>query len=85
MYYVSLLRSEKDQRFYIGFSSNLKNRIVFHLSGFVTSTANRRPLKLVYYESYISEELARQREKNLKKFGSAYSCLIKRLGYNLGA
>jgi len=79
MHYVYLLKSEKDNKFYIGYSSDLKLRFKQHIDGKVKSTKNRRPLKLVYYEAYDSERLAGTRETQLKKFGSAYMALLKRL------
>jgi putative endonuclease len=79
MYYVYLLKSKKDSKYYVGYSSNLRSRYEEHQSGLVNSTKNRRPLELIYYESYNKEYLARKREENLKKFGSAYGGLIKRI------
>ena len=79
MYYVYLLKSKKDFKYYIGFSADLKIRFQQHCSGKVNSTKNRRPLELIYYETYDKEYLAREREKNLKKFGSAYIGLLKRI------
>ncbi|PIR78238.1 MAG: excinuclease ABC subunit C [Candidatus Magasanikbacteria bacterium CG10_big_fil_rev_8_21_14_0_10_36_16] len=79
MYYTYILKSQKDDKYYIGFSSDLKKRFEQHTLGKVNATKNRRPLKLIYYEAYQTENNARLREKNLKKFGSAYSGLIKRI------
>lgn len=66
MYYVYVLISKKDQRLYIGYTDNLKNRINKHKNGYVKATVNRRPLKLIYYEVYIKESDAKRREKYLK-------------------
>ena len=79
MYYTYLLKSERDGGYYIGYSSDLKKRFIHHTEGKVDSTRYRRPLKLLYYEAYETEELARKREQNLKQFGSAYTALLKRL------
>jgi len=79
MYYTYILKSQKDDKYYIGFSSDLKKRFEQHTLGKVNATKNRRPLELIYYEAYQTENNARLREKNLKKFGSAYSGLIKRI------
>lgn len=65
----------------MGFSSNLKLRFVEHSKGAVDATKHRRPLKLAYYEVYESEKLAREREKQLKRFSSAYNALLKRLKF----
>ena len=79
MHYTYLLKSKKDNKYYIGSSSNLKQRFLEHCTGQVMSTKNRRPLKLVYYEAYTKKVLASKREANLKKHGSAFYGLIKRL------
>ena len=62
MFYVYILISKRDRRFYIGSSANLKRRIAEHESGQVDSTKNRRPLTLVMYEAYHVKEDARARE-----------------------
>lgn len=66
MYYVYILFSEKDGKLYTGFTPDLKERIKKHNSGYVLATKNRRPLKLIYYESYLTELDAKRREKFLK-------------------
>ena len=48
-YYVYVLLSDKDNKFYTGFASNLKRRFEEHCKGYVESTKNRRPLILIYY------------------------------------
>jgi len=79
MFYTYLLQSQKDDKFYIGSTVDLKRRFGEHNDGKVNSTRNRRPLKLIYYEAYSLESLAREREQKLKDFGSAYYALLKRL------
>lgn len=65
-YYIYTLLSLKDNKFYIGFTTNLKNRLQEHARGGVKSTQNRRPLKLIHYEYFINEEDAMAREVFLK-------------------
>ena len=65
-YYVYILISLKDNHFYIGFSTNLKNRLLYHQQGLVNSTINRRPLKLVFYEAYLNKADALRREEYFK-------------------
>lgn len=65
-YYVYILLSLKDKKFYTGFSTNLKERLSAHARGEVQSTKHRRPLKLVHYEYFINESDARAREVFLK-------------------
>ena len=66
MYYVYILFSEKDKQLYTGFSDNLRSRFEAHMHGYVKATKHRRPLHLIYYESYKLESDARRREKYLK-------------------
>lgn len=66
MYYVYVLHSEKDGRFYTGSTNDLKRRLSEHDKGRVESTLKRRPLRLIYYEACINEVDARAREKYLK-------------------
>ena len=66
MYYTYVLLSEKDNKFYIGFTDNLRKRLTEHNRGLVNSTKSRRPLKLVYCEICLSEKDALKREKYFK-------------------
>ncbi len=79
MYYVYLLKSAKDNGLYIGYTHDLRRRFHEHTNGKVDATKHRRPLKLFYYEAYETDSLARERERKLKQFGSAYIALLKRL------
>lgn len=65
-FYVYILLSSRDGRFYIGFTTNLKERLQAHARGEVKSTKNRRPVKLIHYEYFINEQDARAREIFLK-------------------
>ena len=65
-YFVYVLFSLKDKKLYTRFSTNLKKRILYHNKGLNTSTANRRPLKIIFYEAYINKEDALKRENYLK-------------------
>jgi len=66
MFYIYILFSEKDRQLYIGYTPNLKARIEKHQKGFVTATKFRRPIKLIYYESYLENLDAKRREIFLK-------------------
>ncbi|MBA3047453.1 GIY-YIG nuclease family protein [Patescibacteria group bacterium] len=79
MYYVYILKSLKDKKLYIGFTSDLNKRFKEHIEGKVESTKNRRPLVLVYYEAYKTKEDAIERERQLKYFGKAYSQLKRKI------
>lgn len=66
MYYVYVLHSELDGKLYIGYTPDLKARLNKHELGYVSSTKHRRPIKLIYYESYLSQVDAKKREIYLK-------------------
>src|SRR5215468_10643211 len=66
MFYVYLLRSERDSGFYIGFSTNLRVRLRQHQNGESFATKSRGPWKLIYYEVYTEQEDAEGRENFLK-------------------
>lgn len=65
-YYVYVLISLKDHKFYTGFTEDLKRRLLEHTQGKVISTRHRQPLQLIHYEMYISKEDAQAREVFLK-------------------
>ncbi len=83
MYYLYILKSEKDHKLYFGCTSDLKKRIKQHNDGRSQATRARRPFRLVYYEAYLSLEDARRREARLKKYKSAYTQLKKRIECSL--
>jgi putative endonuclease len=66
MFYVYVLRSERDSGFYIGFSSDLKRRLAEHKRGASIATKSRGHWKLIYYEAYTEREDAEGRERFLK-------------------
>ena len=66
MYYVYILLSKKDRKFYTGCTNNLKERIKRHSRGQISTTKNRRPLYLIYYEACLNKDDAYKREKYLK-------------------
>ena len=68
MYYTYVLQSIKDERFYVGFTKDLKLRFEQHNKGQVESTKERTPFKLIYYEACIDERDAKKREKYLKTY-----------------
>lgn len=65
-FYTYILYSLKDNRLYIGFTNNLKKRLIEHARGKVGATKNRIPLRLIHYEYFINEKDAKAREKFLK-------------------
>ena len=65
-FYVYILYSLKDKGLYIGYTEDLKNRLISHAQGKNSATKLRRPLKLIHYEYFIDKEDAKAREEFLK-------------------
>jgi putative endonuclease len=73
MVFVYVLKSQKDNGLYIGFTNDLKARVNGHNSGLVESTKNRLPLELIYYEACLNRKDAFRREKYLETtYGRRY-------------
>lgn len=66
MFYVYLLLSLKDFKWYTGYTDNLKRRFEDHNKGLVYSTRKRKPFKIIYYEACLDEDDAKMREIYLK-------------------
>ena len=79
MFYVYIIQSKSTKEIYIGFTPDLRARMIKHNSNKVFSTKNKGTWELIYYESYISEEDAREREKQLKYYGKALGQLKRRI------
>jgi putative endonuclease len=75
-YFVYVLISLKDKKFYIGFTNNLKRRISQHNQGKTDSLRYRRPLKLIYFEGFINKKDAQEKEKFYKS-GRGHEVLKK--------
>ena len=65
MYYVYILLLANNTH-YIGFSSNLRQRIDNHQKGQISHTKNFRPLKLIFYAAFETKITALNFEKYLK-------------------
>lgn len=65
-YYIYILYSLRDHGWYIGFTTDLKKRLIEHAKGEVSSTKLRAPFKLIHYEYFINKADAKAREKFLK-------------------
>jgi putative endonuclease len=67
MFYVYILKSEKDGRRYIGKTNNLERRIKEHNSDQVSSTKSRRPFIILKTIECKTEPEARILEREYKK------------------
>ena len=83
MYFVYVIFNKKHQKYYIGQTKDLINRLNFHNNGSFESSYTFRfdgEWQLVYKEELVDRKQALVREKQLKKFiprwrnGSADPC-----------
>jgi len=70
MWHVYVLESKKDGNRYVGMTNDLRHRLWMHNAGKVLPTRDRRPLALIYVESFIDKHDAAAREKFLKTVGA---------------
>jgi len=82
MHYVYMLRSARDDGFYIGYSANLRKRFQQHAQGDAFATSYRGPWKLSYYEADLERDDALGRERYLES-GSGRKILKTQLRHYL--
>jgi putative endonuclease len=68
VYKVYILRSQKTDKYYIGSTSNINDRLKRHNGGRSIYTKSGIPWELVYTEEYLSRSEAMIREKQLKSW-----------------
>ena len=67
-YYVYMLKSiEKKIVTYVGYTSDLKKRIILHNKGLGAKFTRGRKWRLIYKEKYVSKNKAISREYYIKK------------------
>jgi putative endonuclease len=76
-YYVYVLKSFNFNKLYIGYTIDLRKRVVKHNRGVNKSTKSYAPWQLIFYEAYLNKQDAKRREKYLKT--SQGSRLLKRM------
>jgi len=69
-HFVYILYSQSRDRYYIGSSANVEQRLIRHNAGTTLSTKSGRPWKVVYTEMYPKKTEALKRENNLKRLKS---------------
>ena len=78
MFQVYILKSKKTGRFYVGYTSNLEQRLKYHNLGKNKSTKTGIPWELVKFEEYKTKREAWLRERQIKKYkgGEAFKKLV---------
>mgnify|MGYP001561486504 CR=1 FL=1 len=66
LYYVYVLQSVRFKKLYIGFTSDILNRLKKHNNGLSQATKPYIPYNLIFYKAFISIKDAKNREKYLK-------------------
>ena len=66
MWYIYVIQSKKDEKWYTGYTGDLQKRFKEHNDNEVTSTKGRGPFDLIYYEACLNKKDAFAREKYLK-------------------
>ena len=66
MFFVYILFSQKNQKYYVGSSQDVEVRLLRHNKGHSSFTKNGIPWILVYKESFATRTEAVQREKYIK-------------------
>ncbi|MFZ5554628.1 MAG: GIY-YIG nuclease family protein [Bacteroidota bacterium] len=69
-YTVYILYSKSAQKFYVGHTNDINERLIRHNTGQNISTKNGAPWILVYHEKYSDRSMASKRELKIKKRGA---------------
>ena len=78
VFYVYVIKNPKSGALYYGFSSNLRQRLEEH-----QKMPKHAGWTLVYYEAYLNERDARDRERMLKDYGAARGHLKQRISRSI--
>lgn len=70
MYFVYILYSDALDKYYIGSTSNIDERLKKHLSNHKGYTSKAKDWELVYSEEYDTKTLALKRERQIKNWRS---------------
>jgi putative endonuclease len=66
MYFVYVLWSAEDQKFYIGYTTDLERRFKEHYNGQCHTTIRMADPRPIFYEGFSSKEDAKRREGYFK-------------------
>ena len=65
-FFTYILKSEKNNNLYFGYTTDIEKRLEKHNQGKVISTKPYAPWKLIYYEACLDKNDALRRERYLK-------------------
>ncbi|OGX05459.1 MAG: hypothetical protein A3G87_09620 [Omnitrophica bacterium RIFCSPLOWO2_12_FULL_50_11] len=66
MYYTYVLWTQAEERFYIGYTADLKRRLAEHRRNKVYTTQRYQQIQLIFYEAFLSQADAKRRENYFK-------------------
>jgi len=66
MFFIYILKSEKDKTYYYGSTEDISKRVEYHNSGKVRNTKGHIPYKFHYSETFPTRSDAMVREKFFK-------------------
>ncbi|MFA6252798.1 MAG: GIY-YIG nuclease family protein [Patescibacteria group bacterium] len=80
MFVVYILYSSKLDRYYIGHTKNIENRLMLHNAGKVRSTKNGISWVIKHIENFNNRNDTYRRELQIKKYkgGEAFQKLLKK-------
>ncbi len=67
MYFTYIIYSKSIDRYYVGYTHDLKLRLERHNSGWSRSTKSGMPWELVYQEKFETKSEAIKRENEIKR------------------
>jgi putative endonuclease len=81
MYFVYIIQSRKNKRFYIGSTKNIKKRLEAHELGYTQSLKNKGPFDLIHTEEVPTKTNAIKREHQIKSYkgGNAFKKLTSKI------
>jgi putative endonuclease len=78
MYFVYILESLVQKKYYVGYTQDLQERLSRHNAGREKFTKKFLPWKIIYTEELLTRAMAVRREKQIKAYkgGEAFKELI---------
>ena len=78
MFFVYIIQSQKTNKYYIGYTKDVEDRLSRHNRGLSKSTKPGIPWKLIYKEAFETKIEAWNREQQIKRYkgGEAFKKLI---------
>ena len=78
MYFVYILKSQKNRKYYTGSTSDIEKRLKKHNGGENKSTKSGAPWKIIYQEKYETKKESYRRELQIKSYkgGNAFKKLL---------